>query len=119
MVVAYEVLGFSPQAYCKWRANPVFDRDWNDAVLTNAIVDIHADDPEFGYRFSADELEDAGHVVGEGRVHRLCKRHKVWSATTRKGRRAPGSGPGLPRRRSRPAGLHHPNDRPHVAHRHH
>ena len=25
--------------------------------MTNAIVDVHADDPEFGYRFIADELE--------------------------------------------------------------
>jgi hypothetical protein len=25
--------------------------------VTNLIVDMHADDPEFGYRFIADELE--------------------------------------------------------------
>ena len=47
---------------------------WDDAHLVNAIVDIHRDDPEFGYRFISDELEKAGHAVGEGRVHRLCKR---------------------------------------------
>ena len=33
------------------------DRDLDDAHLTNALVDLHADDPEFGYRFLADELE--------------------------------------------------------------
>ena len=51
------VLGFSSQAFYKWRARPVSDRDWADAHTTNVIVDVHADDPEFGYRFIADELE--------------------------------------------------------------
>jgi putative transposase len=50
-------------------------------------LDIHGDDPEFGYRFIADELERGGHEVGEGRVHRLCREHKIWSTTTKKGRR--------------------------------
>ena len=80
------VLGFSTQAFYEWRANPICDRDWDDAHLVNALVDIHADDPEFGYRFIADELERAGHQVGEGRVHRLCRQHRIWSTTTKKGR---------------------------------
>src|SRR5947208_2575049 len=84
------VLGFSPQAFYKWRARPVCDRDWHDAHLTNAIVDVDADDPEFGYRFIADELAQSGHRVGERRVWRLCRRHRVWSTTTRKGRRGRG-----------------------------
>lgn len=88
------VLGFSPQAFYQWRANPVSDRDWSDAHLTNAIIDVHADDPEFGYRFIADELDRAGHHSGEGRVHRLCRQHQVWSTTTRKGRRGSGKTPG-------------------------
>lgn len=81
------VLGFSPQAFYQWRARPVCDRDWADAHFTNAIVDVHADDPEFGYRFIADELEAAGHSVGERRVWRLCRAQRVWSTTTKKGRR--------------------------------
>jgi putative transposase len=79
------VLGFSPQAFYKWRARPVCDRDWHDAHVTNAIVDVHADDPEFGYRFIADELEHGGHRVGERRVWRLCRQQRVWSTTTKKG----------------------------------
>lgn len=43
------VFGFSAQAYYKWRARPCSDRDWVDAHTTNAIVDVHADNPEFGY----------------------------------------------------------------------
>ena len=57
------VLGFSTQAFYKWRARPCSDRDWADAHTTNLIVDVHADDPEFGYRFIADELEAAGQRI--------------------------------------------------------
>ena len=81
------VLGFSTQAFYKWQASPICGRDLDDAHLTNAIVDIHRDDPEFGYRFISDELERAGHEVGEGRVHRLCRQHRIWSTTTKKGRK--------------------------------
>jgi putative transposase len=88
------VLGFSPQAFYKWRARPCCDRDWVDAHTTNAIVDVHADDPEFGYRFIADELEAAGDRVNERRVWRLCRDQRVWSTTTKKGRRGSGKKPG-------------------------
>ena len=94
VVVTCEVLGFTPQAFYKWRANPVSQRDWDDAHLANAIVDIHADDPAFGYRFIADELEADGHVASENRVHRVCREHKVWSTTCRKGRKGSGKRPG-------------------------
>ena len=66
------VLGFSPQAFCKWQANPVTGREWTDAHLTNALVDAYDDDPEFGHRLLADELHQAGHEVGERRFWRLC-----------------------------------------------
>jgi len=88
------VLGFSTQGFYKWRARPICARDYDDAHLVNAIVDIHEDDPCFGYRFIWDELEAAGHRTGERRVHRLCKEHRIWSLTTRKGRRASGKVPG-------------------------
>ncbi len=90
VVVTCGVLGFSPQGFYKWRSRPCSNRDLADAYLTNAIVDIHADDPEFGYRFIADELEAAGHRVGERRVWRLCSAQQVFSATTRKGRKGKG-----------------------------
>ena len=62
------VLGFSKQAFYKWQANPVTDRDWNDAHLINAALDIHADDPAFGYRFIADQLAERGVTASENRV---------------------------------------------------
>jgi len=90
------VLGFSAQAFYKWQRSPCCERDWADAHLVNAIVDVHRDDPEFGYRFIADEVKALGHVTSETRVHRLCRSHRIWSTTTKKGRRAAGKLPGPP-----------------------
>jgi len=47
------VLKFTPQGFCKWLSRPHSDRDWDDAHLINAIIDIHNDHPEGGYRFIA------------------------------------------------------------------
>ena len=56
VAVTCRVLGFSKQAFYKWKANPVSERDRADAHLINAALDIHRDDPASGYRFIADEL---------------------------------------------------------------
>ena len=73
ITVSCRVLGFSTTAYHAWRRSPVSQRDWDDAHLINAAMDVHADDPEFGYRFIADELIHAmGFEVGENRVQCLC-----------------------------------------------
>jgi putative transposase len=84
IAVTCRVLGFSRQAFTKWRANPVPQRDWDDAHLTNAAVDAHADDPTFGYRFVSDELKAAGHVASERRVWRLCSQQRLWSLHAKK-----------------------------------
>src|SRR5690242_4108286 len=55
------VLGFSPQAFSTWRVRSCSSRDLDDAHLTNALVDLHAEDPAFGYRFLADELVAGGY----------------------------------------------------------
>ncbi len=94
VAVTCRVLGFSEQAYYKWRANPVTDRDWNDAHLINAARDIHHDDPEFGYRFIADELEQQGVAASRNRVNRLCSLQRLWSVHSRK--RGTGRRPGPP-----------------------
>jgi hypothetical protein len=58
------VLGFSGQAFHAWRKNPVSQRDWDDAHLINAALDVHRDDPAFGYRLIADELPARGIAAG-------------------------------------------------------
>jgi putative transposase len=78
------VLGFSKQAYFKWRAKPVCDRDLSDAYLINAAFDAHHDDPTFGYRFISDELETLGFVASENRVQRLCSLQRIWSIHAKK-----------------------------------
>jgi transposase InsO family protein len=88
------VLGFSPQAYDARLAAPISPRDLEDAYLTNALIDAHGDDPEFGYRLLADELGRLGQAVGERRVWRLCSQQKLWSTTVCKGRRGTGKMPG-------------------------
>lgn len=95
VVVTCRVLKFSPQAFYKWKAKPMCDRDWSDAYVVNQIVDIHADDPEFGYRFVTDELARQGVVVSENRVQRLCQQHRVWSVLTKKGRKGKRVGPAV------------------------
>jgi hypothetical protein len=50
VAVTCRVLGFSKQAFYRWKADPVSRQDCDDAHLINAALDIHHDDPEFGYR---------------------------------------------------------------------
>lgn len=79
VAVTCRVLGFSTQGFNKWRRNPVCDRDWDEAHLINAAMNIHCDDPAFGYRFISDELADLGHVVSERRVWRVCSEQGIFS----------------------------------------
>lgn len=84
VAVTCRVLGFSKQAFYKWKKNPVSHRDWDDAHLINAALDIHQDDPAFGYRFIADELADAGIRSSERRVWKLCSQQHIWSVLVKK-----------------------------------
>lgn len=84
VAVTCRVLGFSKQAFYAWRQNPVSPRDWDDAHLINAALDVHRDDPAFGYRFIADELPARGIQAGENRVARLCSQQRIWSVFSKK-----------------------------------
>ena len=78
------MLGFSAQAFYQWQARPFSDRDWADAHLINAALDIHHDDPAFGYRFITDELAYQGVRASENRVARLCSQERIWSVFSKK-----------------------------------
>src|SRR6185437_825341 len=80
VAVTCRVLGFSKQAFYAWKKSPVSNRDRDEAHLINAALDIHADDPAFGYRFIADELPARGISAGENKVARLCSQQRIWSA---------------------------------------
>jgi putative transposase len=84
VAVTCRVLGFSRQAFYAWRADPVPQRAWDEAQLINAALDVHRDDPAFGYRFIADELPARGITAGENKVARLCSQQRIWSAFSKK-----------------------------------
>ena len=84
VAVTCRVLGFSKQAFYAWRRSRVSQRDWDDAHLINAALDIHHDDPGFGYRFIADELPERGITAGVNRVARLCAQQRIWSVFAKK-----------------------------------
>lgn len=96
VVVTCRVLGFTPQAFHKWKQKPISDRDWANAHLVNAAHDIHRDDPTFGYRFIADELRaEHGVAASENRVQRLCSAHGIASVLARKRRGGLRPGPAV------------------------
>ena len=64
VAVSLRVLKLARQPYYRWLANPVTDQEWDEAHRLNALVDAHREDPEFGYRYLADEAEEAGYRIG-------------------------------------------------------
>jgi len=84
VTVTCRVLGFSTQGFYKWLRQPVSQRDYDDAHLINAALDLHGDDPEFGYRLLTDELRSQGHTASENRVWRLCSMQRIFSVHSRK-----------------------------------
>lgn len=94
VAVTCRVLKIAKQPFYRWLANPVSQRDWDDAQLTNAAIDIHKDDPVFGYRFIADEIVDLGFEASERRVWRLCSQQRLFSAFAKKpGKKSGKQGP--------------------------
>ena len=79
VAVTCRVLKIARQPYYRWLKEPVTDREWDRAHLANAIFDAHRDDPEFGYRFLADEVRDGGHTVCDRTVWRHCADNGWWS----------------------------------------
>ncbi len=78
------VLKIARQPYYRWLKNPVTDRELDEAYLANAIFDAHRDDPEFGYRFLADEIRSGGHGACDRTVWRHCADNGWWSVFGKK-----------------------------------
>ena len=95
VTVTCRVLKIARQPYYRWLASPVTDAEWDEAHLANAIFDAHRDDPEFGYRFLADEVRQAGHDACDRTVWRICRDNGWWSVFG-KPRSRKGSKPGTP-----------------------
>jgi putative transposase len=95
VVVSCRVLDLARQPYYRWLLVPVVDSQLDEAYLANAIHDAHRDDPEFGYRFLADEVRrgDGHGAVSDRVVWRICRDHGWWSSFGKPKRRR-GSKPG-------------------------
>ncbi len=89
------VLNLCCAQYYRWLDQPFTERQLDEAWLANAIFDAHRDDPEFGYRFLADEVRLADHDVSDRVVWRICRDHQWWSRFG-KPKRTKGSKPGTP-----------------------
>ncbi len=95
VVVSCRVLGLARSPYYRWLNQPITDGQIDEAYLANAIHDAHCDDPEFGYRFLADEVRLADHDVSDRVVWRICRDHQWWSVFG-KPKRYRASKPGTP-----------------------
>lgn len=95
VVVSCRVLKLSRQPYYRWLIDAVTTAERVAAVRANALFDAHRDDPEFGYRFLADEAGTAGQTMCERTAWRICRDNGWWS---RFGKKRGGSGkkPGPP-----------------------
>jgi transposase InsO family protein len=79
VTVTCGTLGLCRQQYYRWLEEPISDAELEEAWLANAIFDAHRDDPEFGYRFLADEVRAAGWDVSDRVVWRICRDNRWWS----------------------------------------
>ncbi len=95
VTVSCRVLDLARAPYYRWLDAPFTDAQLDEAYLTNAIFDAHRDDPEFGYRFLADEVRLGDHDVSDRVVWRICRDFGWWSCFG-KPKRSKGSKPGTP-----------------------
>ena len=90
------VLKLARQPYYRWRANPITNAELVEAYRANALFDAHGDDPEFGYRFLADEARDAGESMADRTAWRICSANGWFSRFGKKPKRSRGKKAGPP-----------------------
>jgi putative transposase len=84
VAVTCRVLKIARQPYYRWLRHPVTDSERAQAILANAVFEAHRDDPEFGYRFLADEVRRAGFVVSDRTIWKICAANGWWSVFGKK-----------------------------------
>ena len=94
--VSCRVLDVARQPYYRWLRQPTGPAETRRRVLAEAIREAHADDPEFGYRFLADEVRTAGHPVCDRTVWRICSENGWWASFSRRNRRGRSLRPRMP-----------------------
>ncbi|WP_260857965.1 IS3 family transposase [Kocuria rhizophila] len=95
VAVSLRVLKLSRQPYYRWRHQQVTKAEVVEAYRSNALLDAHVDDPEYGYRFLAGEAAEAGEQMCERTAWRICRDNQWWSVFG-KNRGKNGKRPGPP-----------------------
>ncbi len=87
VAVCCRVMRVSTSAFYAWQANPVSDRDWDDAQLTNTVFDIHTmSRRSYGSpRVHAELVLGAGIRCGRKRVERLMREAGICGIHRRRG----------------------------------
>ncbi len=89
VAVSLRVLKLSRQPYYRWRHQQVTQAELIEAYRANALLDVHVDDPEYGYRFLA------GEVMCQRTAWSICRDNQWWSVFGKK-RGKNGKRPGPP-----------------------
>ena len=89
------VLKLSRQPYYRWLRRPITDAELAEAYRANALFDAHQDDPEFGYRYLADEADTGGQPMAVRTAWRLCS-DNGWFSAFGKAKAKKGKRPGPP-----------------------
>ncbi|MGP5291990.1 IS3 family transposase [Brachybacterium tyrofermentans] len=95
VAVSLRVLKLSRQPYYRWRHQQVTKAEVVEAYRSNALLDAHLDDPEYGYRLLVDEAAEAGEEMCERTAWRICRDNQWWSVFGKK-RGKNGKRPGPP-----------------------
>ncbi|MGW7529867.1 IS3 family transposase [Streptomyces sp. NPDC054783] len=93
VTVTCRVLKLARQPYYRWLDRPVTDAVLEEAYRANALFEAHREDPEFGYRFLADEARDAGTVMADRTAWRICRDNRWWSVSGKRRGRIKKAGP--------------------------
>lgn len=95
VTVTCRVLKLARQPYYRWLREPLTPAEVTAAYRADALFDAHRDDPQFGYRFLADEARVAGETMADRTAWRICSDHGWWSSFGKKKRRGKTPGPAV------------------------
>ncbi|MFE5114325.1 IS3 family transposase [Streptomyces sp. NPDC056663] len=93
VTVTCRVLKLARQPYYRWLERPVTGAEFERATRANALFDAHREDPEFGYRFLADEARGSGAAMADRTAWRICRDNRWWSVFGKKRGRTKKAGP--------------------------
>ena len=96
VTVTCRVLKLARQPYYRWLRGPVTGTELVESYRANALFDAHHDDPEFGYRFLADEARGAGEAMADRTAWRICSDNGWWSVFGKKRKGGKGQKVGPP-----------------------